>query len=360
MLILGLESSCDETAAAVVADGTRVLSNVVATQHALHERYGGVVPEIASRAHLEHLPFVVTRALAEAGVAPHQLGAVAVGNRPGLIGSLLCAVSAAKGMALSLGVPLLGIDHVQAHLVAADLGRPAPLPHPALGLVASGGHTTLYALESPRTMRRLGGTIDDAVGEAYDKAAVILGAGYPGGAALDRLAQRGDPARAPRRFTLGTLQGDGLDMTFSGLKTALLYAVRGQPVGRGAEARFERDWQDLSEQARADLAAAFQEAAIGTLVAKLRRGFRMMQERRQAPQAIVIGGGVAANSLLRAWAPKLEAELGLPVALPAPAFCGDNAAMLAALAWHRLQAGERDGLDLPALPSGVDVPAGRA
>jgi len=395
-LILGLETSCDETAAAVVEDGRWVRSNIVATQHELHERYRGVVPEIASRAHLERISPVMIEALATAGATVADLDAVAVGNRPGLIGSLLIGVSAAKTLAWAAEKPLIGIDHVRAHLYAAaledgkppatshrppggrrcevgsrksEVGRfgsprsetrdprhgfpdprpqtPDPPPYPALGLVVSGGHTSLYEGDSPTDMRRLGGTIDDAVGEAYDKAAVILQLGYPGGPNLDKLAHSGDPAAYDLPRSL--LEKDSLDFSFSGLKTALLYTVRGKPRGRGREATFERSADDLSEAERRNLAAAFQQAAIETLIIKLGRAIATMADWGRPPRSLIIGGGVSANSLLRRRAAELGEQAGLAVCLPKMAYCLDNAAMIAGLAHHDLLAGRCDDLDLPAI-----------
>jgi len=349
-LILGLETSCDETAASVVKDGRRVLSNVVSTQHDLHERYGGVVPEIASRAHLERLLPVVRAAVDDAGMQVQDLDAIAVGNRPGLVGSLIVGASAAKTLAWSLGRPLIGVDHVLAHLFAPRLVEdasesPPDVIYPALGLVVSGGHTSLYQVQSANDVALLGKTIDDAVGEAYDKAAVMLKAGYPGGPKLDRLAQQGDPAsqNLPR-----PLLGPGsLNFSFSGLKTALLYAVRGTPVGRGASSRFERDADDLSEQQRADLAVAFQQAVVDTLVTKLKRAYQQLGGSGAAPQSLIVGGGVSANSLLRARVHKLAEQLGLVLHIPAMGLCVDNAAMIAGLAHERVAAGQFDDLSLP-------------
>lgn len=353
-LILGLETSCDETAAAVVRDGCEVLSSVVASQHALHERYRGVVPEIASRAHLEKLSPVVGQALEEAGVKLSDVHAIAVGNRPGLIGSLLVGVSAAQALAWAASKPLIGIDHVQAHLHAAALYRAddpptavASLPFPALGLVVSGGHTSLYEMRSPTELRLLGRTIDDAVGEAYDKAAVIVGAGYPGGPRLDRLAQRGD-ARAyelPRSL----LDKQSLDFSFSGLKTALLYTVRGQPQGRGRAAQFERSADDLTEAQRADLAASFQAAAIDSLIIKVERAIEQLAEEGRRPRSLIVGGGVSANSLLRKRAAEVAEKHELQLGLPAMEFCVDNAAMIAGLAHEHYEAQRFSPLDLPAI-----------
>lgn len=357
-LILGIETSCDETAASVVADGCVVRSNVIASQHELHREYGGVVPEIASRAHLERIVPVVERGLGQAGVGFDEIDAVAVGNRPGLIGSLMVGVSAAKAMAWSAGKPLIGVDHVRAHLYAAALrdagaggdvqgGEGSGLAYPVVGLVVSGGHTRLYEVAGPTRMRLLGKTIDDAVGEAYDKAAVILQLGYPGGPNLDRAAQRGDATKydLPR-----SLLGKGsLDFSFSGLKTALLYKVRGTPRGRGQRAVFERSADELTDEQRVDLAAAFQGAAIDTLMIKLGRAIDQLVEQDRAPGGIVIGGGVSANSLLRRRVAELGERRGLAVHIPGMAYCLDNAAMIAGLAYHDLRAGRCDGLDLPVI-----------
>ena len=349
-LILGLETSCDETAAAVVRDGRLVLSNVVSTQHDLHERFGGVVPEIASRAHLERLLPVVRAAVQDAGVGVSDLDAIAVGNRPGLVGSLIVGASAAKALAWSLGQPLIGVDHVLAHLYAPRLAEAAgpeaaEVHYPALGLVVSGGHTSLYRIDTPLRVSLLGKTIDDAVGEAYDKAAVMLKAGYPGGPKIDQLAQTGNPAGCdlPR-----PLLGPGsLDFSFSGLKTALLYAVRGTPVGRGADARFERDADDLTDTQRADLAASFQQAVVDTLITKLKRANKQMYESGAAPRSLIVGGGVSANSLLRARLSAFADKFGLSLHIPAMGYCVDNAAMIAGLAHERYADGAFDDLSLP-------------
>ncbi|MCE9591873.1 MAG: tRNA (adenosine(37)-N6)-threonylcarbamoyltransferase complex transferase subunit TsaD [Planctomycetes bacterium] len=347
-LILGLETSCDETAAAVVRDGRLVLSSVVASQNELHERYRGVVPEIASRAHLERITPVVEETVRAAGVGWNDIEAVAVGNRPGLIGSLLVGVSAGKALAWALGRPIVGVDHVQAHLHAAALGESSPQPEfPALGLVISGGHTSLYEVASPTSMHAIGRTIDDAVGEAYDKAAVILGVPYPGGPNLDRLAQAGDASR--HKLPRSLLDDESLDFSFSGLKTALLYKVRGIPRGRGREAVFERSIGDLSPADRADMAAAFQTTAVETLITKMVRALEQMSRAGRPARCVIIGGGVCANSLLRRRAGELGASRGLPVLLPAMGYCVDNAAMIAGLAYHHLRAGRVDDLHLPAV-----------
>ena len=339
-LILGLETSCDETAAAVVGAGTRVYSNVIATQHELHRRYAGVVPEIASRAHLERILPVVREALQDAGTGFEDLDAIAVGHRPGLIGSLLVGTSAAKALAWSLGLGLIGVDHIAAHLQACYLDTDPEQPlREALGLVVSGGHTSLLHVHGPLKVQVLGRTIDDAVGEAYDKAAVILGLDYPGGPAIDRLAGRGD--EHAHDLPVAMLGPDSLDFSFSGLKTALLYAVRGKPKGSGN--RFERDAGDLTDAQRADFAASFQRAAVTALVAKLQRALD-----RVDVGTLLVGGGVSANSLLRERVETLARDRGLILRLPAPGYCMDNAAMIAGLAAARYDAGSFDDWTLSA------------
>jgi N6-L-threonylcarbamoyladenine synthase len=356
MLILGIETSCDETAAAVVRDGTAVLSNIIATQHELHARYAGVVPEIASRAQLERITPVVREALRVANVSFAQLDAIAVGNRPGLIGSLLVGVSAAKALAWTLGKPIIGVDHVLAHLHAGLLDA-EPVQYPALGLVVSGGHTSLFHISGELNVKLIGRTIDDAVGEAYDKAATILQFGYPGGPLLDQLAQRGDDRAHDLPVTL--LGPESLDFSFSGLKTALLYAVRGQPVGRGAGARLSRDASSLSEQEKADFAASFQRAAIGAITKKLTRTLQQSQQFDQSQQfqklgtattfrSLLVGGGVSANSRLRKELAAFADQHQLDLRLPKIEYCLDNAAMIAGAAAARFTAGQFDDLTLSA------------
>ncbi len=358
-VILGIESSCDETSVALVADGRVVLANIIATQHDLHAKYGGVVPEIASRAHLERILPVLDEALATAHLRLRDLDAVAVGNRPGLIGSLLVGVSAAKALAWALDRPLVGVDHVQAHLYASCLQEPTTRPDqkteiidprslfPALGLVVSGGHSSLYHVEAATRMRLLGRTIDDSVGEAYDKAAVILYLGYPGGPKLDKLAQTGDPRTIDLPKSL--LDRDSLDFSFSGLKTALLYKVRGFPKGRGPAATFERSGADLTPQEQADYAAAFQDTAIGILMTKLQRALEVMTRQGTPARAILIGGGVSANSLLRRRVAELGQARKLHVGIPKMSYCLDNAAMIAGLAHEDFLHHRFDDLNLPAV-----------
>lgn len=367
--ILGIETSCDETAAAVVGDGQVVRSNVVASQNDLHSKYQGVVPEIASRAHLERIMPVVERALAQADTTIDQIDCVAVGHRPGLIGSLLVGVSAAKAIAWSAGKPLVGVDHVCAHLYAAALCKesemsqqnvsvdgqtpllPQNIKYPAVGLVVSGGHSNLYEVESPTEMRLLGRSIDDAVGEAFDKAAVILQLGYPGGPHVDQYAQRGNPkAHDLPRSLLGS---DSLDFSFSGLKTALLYTVRGKPRRRGGRATFERSADDLSESQQADLAASFQQAAVDTLIIKLGRAVDRLREEGRPVHSVIIGGGVSANSLLRRRVVELGDQRNLAVCIPSMAYCLDNGAMIAGLGYHYWRTGQLDDLTLEAVAAGT-------
>ena len=346
-LILGIETSCDETAAAVVEQGRHIRANVIASQHDLHARYGGVVPEIASRAHLERIGPVIAEALDRADTSFHHIDAVAVGHRPGLIGSLLVGTSAAKAIAWGTSKPLIGIDHVHAHLYGAIMSGPQPPELPAVGLVVSGGHTNLYHLTSPTLIRLLGRTIDDAAGEAFDKAATILQLGYPGGPNLDRAAQRGDPAghRLPRSL----LSDKSLDFSFSGLKTALLYTVRGRPAKRGAGVPAERAAGPLTDQERLNLAAAFQEAVIDVLITKIARAFAACDTDPSPPRTLLVGGGVCANSLLRKRATAWADERQLDLRLPAIDLCIDNGSMIAGLGFEYFKLGRFDTLDLPAM-----------
>lgn len=347
-LILGIETSCDETAAAVVESGTRVLSSVVASQTELHAEYGGVVPELASRAHAERILPVVRRALAEAGIRPDRIDAVAVGHRPGLIGALVVGVSAAKALAWSLSVPLIGVDHVHAHLYAGELDAPDPAPFPALGLVVSGGHTSLYLLRSWTDFTRLGATIDDAMGEAFDKAAAILGLPFPGGPNLDLLASTPGADDRALDFPVSRLSPTSLDFSFSGLKTSLLYAVRGLPGPGGV---FDKDHRSLSDGRRADLAASLQRAAVRAVILKLERAVERAGSLSPGAPVLMLlaGGGVTANSRLRRELAEAAPRLGLTLRLPEQRFCVDNAAMVAGLGFHLTGAAE--GLELRAVPT---------
>jgi len=302
-LILGIETSCDETAAAVVDEEGNVRSNVVSSQAALHARYGGVVPEVASRRHLELLLPVVREALERAGVGLEGVGRVAVTRGPGLVGALLVGLSAAKAIALARRLPLVPVDHLHGHVASLFL-RPRPLAPPFLCLLASGGHTLLLDVQDYSTFKRLGSTIDDAAGEAFDKGARMLGLPYPGGPALDALARRGDP----EAYTFPVARVGGLDFSFSGVKTALLYAVRGLEPAE-------------LERRRADLAAGYQRAIVRALVERALAAIE-----RHGFERLAIVGGVAANSALRA---------ALPAAIAAPLeLCTDNAAMIASAARH--------------------------
>src|SRR4051794_31595260 len=304
--ILGIESTCDETGAAVVLDGWDVRSNVVASQVELHAKYRGVVPEIASRAHIENILPVLSEALVHAGFAPADfsaIDAIAVAHRPGLIGSLLIGVTAAKSLAWTLGKPLIGVDHVHAHLYSVVLESNQTPPMPAVGLVCSGGHTALYRVDDWLNVELIGSTIDDAVGEAYDKVAAILGLGYPGGPVIDRLAQYGDPKAIdfPR-----TLLGRGsLDFFFSGLKTSVLYRVRGVPQ-KGQNIKDQRP-EPLDDQELQDICASFQAACIDVIVEKLARATRKI-----GAKSVIVGGGVSANRGLRAALSKFRVPVYFP------------------------------------------------
>jgi N6-L-threonylcarbamoyladenine synthase len=333
MVFLGLETSCDETAAAVFTDEPRVLSSVIASQTDLHARFGGVVPEVAARAHLQRLLPVVDEALRRANVTLRQVGCVAVLNTPGLVGALLVGVSAAKMFALALEVPLVSANHVEAHVYACRLAAGRDI-FPCVGLVVSGGHTALFHCRDPLHFELLGTTLDDAAGEAFDKVASLLGLGFPGGPAVEREAAGGNPEafRFPRTF----FHEDRLDFSFSGLKTAVLYTVRGQDLSRPAP--------EPPGQRRADLAASFQQAVVDVLVAKARQALRHTGLGRLA-----VGGGVAANRPLRAALERMAAEQGAELFIPPLLLCTDNAAM-AALAVEKWRRQEWAPLDLDAVP----------
>ncbi len=323
--ILGIETSCDETAAAVVLDGHNVMSSVVSSQVDLHATFGGVVPEIASRAHVELLNPVIGKALLEARVDAHDLAAVAVTVGPGLIGSLLVGVSAAKALSLAWEVPFVGVNHLEGHLYAAFLEEP-DLELPVVVLLASGAHTMVVLMEAHGRYRVLGSTIDDAAGEAFDKVARFLGLGYPGGPAIDRLAKDGNPSAV--HFPRG-LRERPYDFSFSGLKTSVVTHVRKHP-----------------ELAVADVAASFQEAVVDVLVTKARRAAA-----ETGAKGVVLGGGVAANSQLRERVLEVCAEDGLRAFLPSRSMCTDNAAMVAAAGWWRLKADGPTPLDAAADPN---------
>jgi len=343
--LLAIETTCDETAAAVVSRERQVLSSVVASQDELHARWRGVVPEVASRAHVERIIPVIDEAIERAGIGRSDLQAVAVAVRPGLVGSLLVGLSAAKGIAAALGIPLVGYDHIAAHLYACRLARPDAVVDPCVGLVASGGHTSLFLVRSPLEIDRIGGTIDDAAGEAFDKAAAILGLGYPGGPQIERAAVGGDPRahRLPR--PLANDHGR-LDLSFSGLKTALRYLVR--PPGAPG------DTPPPTGRRLADLAASFQQAAVDTIIAKVDLALA-----RTGCRTLLVGGGVTANTLLRESLERLGRERGAVVVIPPRELCTDNAAM-GAIAWERLDRGESDGLELDVRPGTDRAAANRS
>ncbi|MGB5983737.1 MAG: tRNA (adenosine(37)-N6)-threonylcarbamoyltransferase complex transferase subunit TsaD [Desulfobacterales bacterium] len=325
MNILGIESSCDETAAAVVRSGTTIESSVVASQVAVHHPYGGVVPELASRKHLEAIVPVVAQALKAAGAAGNNLNGVAVTRGPGLIGSLLVGFMFAKSYAYARQLPWVGVNHLEAHINSVFL-TPDPPRFPFVALLVSGGHTSLYEVTGHTAMDLMGQTRDDAAGEAFDKVAKLLGLGYPGGQAVDKLAALGDPAKI--RFPRAMLKGARaeFDFSFSGLKTAVRRHVETHP-GQG-------------EVGRADIVAGFQEAVLDVLLHKL---FQAAQSRQCDQVALV--GGVAANSRLRNRLRREAAERGIEAFVPPLELCGDNAAMIAATGYHYLQAGQRASLD---------------
>lgn len=332
-LILGIETSCDETAAAVVRDGHQVLSNVVHSQIQLHARWRGVVPEVASRSHTERILPIVEQALQTAGVNPRDLSAIAVTHRPGMVGCLLVGLAAAKALAWRFSLPLVGVDHVQAHVHTGFLTDPA-MPLPALALVASGGHTALWLVRDRGDTERLGTTRDDAAGEALDKGASLLGLPYPGGPSIQNAAVGGDVRCADLPRTL--LGPDSLDFSFSGLKTALLYTLRPQ----GSDAPLVAP----TGTRQRDLAAAYQEAVVDVLITKLSRAAARFPVR-----ALCIGGGVARNTRLRERLRTEPALAALQLVLPAPDLCADNGAMIASLGSFWFRQGRVDPLDLDAV-----------
>ncbi len=334
--ILGIETSCDETAAAVVEDGRRILSSVVASQVKLHAPYGGVFPEVASRAHVETIYSVVESALSQAHVGLESIDAIAVTRGPGLPGSLVVGLNMAKGLALACGLPMLGINHLEAHLYSIWLVQDEPEPaFPLLGLIVSGGHTELVLMKDNLTYQRLGGTLDDAAGEAFDKVARLLGLAYPGGPAIQQAAEGGDPQayKFPRAWLEGTW-----DFSFSGLKTAVLREVRAQQPDLEAGVDAPRPGLPI-----ADLAASFQAAVVDVLVGKT-----LAAAQAHHAQLVLVAGGVSANRALRE---AFQARAKIPVRVPPMALCTDNAAMVAAVGHWRFLAGQRDALDIDVLPT---------
>lgn len=329
--LLGIETSCDETAAAIIENGRLLLSNVVASQASLHARYGGVFPEVASRQHILTIYPVIEQALNEAHLSLNEIDAIAVTRGPGLPGSLVVGLNAAKGLALGSGKPLLGVNHLEGHLYSAwvsDQAAPPPEPRfPLLALIVSGGHTELALIEEHLTYQRLGSTLDDAAGEAFDKVARLLGLTYPGGPAIQRAAETGDPRAFdfPRAWLEGTW-----NFSFSGLKTAVLKQVRKLEIVRPT----------LPVE---DLAAAFQQAVVDVLVGKTLKAARTL-----GAKDILVGGGVSANRALRQ---AFLAQNEFPVHIPPLYLCTDNAAMIAAAGYYRFTAGQRDSLEIDVLPT---------
>ncbi|MBI5252764.1 MAG: tRNA (adenosine(37)-N6)-threonylcarbamoyltransferase complex transferase subunit TsaD [Desulfomonile tiedjei] len=347
MLVLGIETSCDETAAAVIEDGRRILSDVVLSQIDVHKEYGGVVPELASRKHVEAISFVIREALSGAGVEPEQLGGIGVTRGPGLIGSLLVGISAAKGMALALGKPLCGVNHLHGHLFAVFLERD-DIHFPFVGLVVSGGHTSLYHVESPMEIQLIGRTRDDAAGEAFDKVAKLLGLGYPGGVVIERHAKGVDPGDL--RFPRALMEKDSLDFSFSGLKTAVLRQAE-EFFGRSRLNDAPGSFHALSIPSAGEcvhegvklISAAFQDAVTDVLTTKGLRAAEMHKSEK-----LIVCGGVAANTALRERMIEEGLRKGIEAVFPAISLCTDNGAMIAARAEHLLSAGLSDDLNFSA------------
>ena len=326
MLVLGIESSCDETAAAVVKDGSEMLSNVIASQVKVHERYGGIVPEIASRKHIDAIVPVIMKSLEDAKKSIRELDGIAVTKGPGLVGSLLVGLSAAKALAFGAGLPVVGVNHLQGHVAAIFLTK-SPPEFPFIALVVSGGHTAIYLAKGFRDFTLIGQTRDDAAGEAFDKAAKLLGIGYPGGAAIEKISPNGNPAA----YAFPRAMRDSVDFSFSGLKTALWIKIKSMD-------------KPLSSEQTADLASSFQEAICDVLTEKTIRAADAASAKR-----IVVCGGVAANIRLREMIEDKASSAGIGVFIPPAVLCTDNAAMIAVVGNHLLQAGLQDDFSLNAV-----------
>jgi N6-L-threonylcarbamoyladenine synthase len=333
MLVLGIETSCDETAAAIVRDGREMVSSVISSQIPIHKRFGGVVPELASREHLDKIVPIVEEAFTRAGITKENIDGIAVTMGPGLVGSLLVGVSYAKAMAFALNKPLVGVNHIEGHIYSVCFENP-PVEHPALALIVSGGHTNLFFVPEPGKYKVVGRTRDDAAGEAFDKVAKLLGLGYPGGPIIERLAREGDPQTV--QFAIPRMGDHRPDFSFSGLKTAVQKYVREsglQPVSKA----------EAPSQGIKDLAASFQRTVIKSLVSTMER-----VAAEYYPRTLIVGGGVACNGALRDASRQAAERLGVPIYFPSPHLSTDNAAMIAAAGTVKLQAGERAGWDLNA------------
>jgi N6-L-threonylcarbamoyladenine synthase len=333
MLVLGIETSCDETAAAIVRNGCEIVSSVIASQIETHKRFGGVVPELASREHLDKIVPIVEEAFERARMQPHEIDGIAVTVGPGLVGSLLVGVSYAKAMAFALEKPLVGVNHIEGHVYSVAFENP-PVEYPALALIVSGGHSNLFFVPAPGKYKVLARTRDDAAGEAFDKVAKMVGLGYPGGPIIERLAREGNPRAI--KFSLPRMGDGSPDFSFSGLKTAVTKHVREtglKPVANGEQ----------PSQAIKDLAASFQSVVVRSLVGTTER---VAADYR--PKTLIVAGGVACNSALREASRQAAERLGVPVYFPSPHLSTDNAAMIAAAGTVKLQAGERAGFDLNA------------
>lgn len=333
MLVLGIESSCDETAAAVVRDGREILSSVISSQIELHRPFGGVVPELASREHLEKIESIVKKALSRANLALRDIDAIAVTQGPGLIGSLLVGVSYAKSVAYALGIPFIGVNHIEGHVYSVNFENEA-VDYPALALIVSGGHSNLFYIPEEGQYKVVARTRDDAAGEAFDKVAKMLGLSYPGGPVIERLALEGDPEKV--KFTMPRISDGRPDFSFSGLKTAVSKYVREQgikPVAGGEE----------PSQEIKDLAASFQSAVVRQLVGTMEKLAKTLW-----PKTLIVAGGVACNKALREASAAAAGRLGVPVYFPSPHLSTDNAAMIAAAGTFHLQRGERSELSATA------------
>lgn len=336
MIILGIETSCDETSASIVEDGIKGHSNIVASQQELHTRFGGVVPEIACRAHTDTIITVIDKAVTEANIKINDIDAISVANTPGLIGALLIGLTTAKTLSWLLGIPLITINHLHAHIYASKIEH-EDIDYPAISLVVSGGHTSLFLTQSETRHTQVGGTIDDAAGEAFDKVGKILGLGYPAGPEIDTISQKGNGKAIlfPRSY----LKKDSLDFSFSGVKTAVLYHCMGQ------DSKNTGEMPELKDREIADLAASFQEAVVDVLVNKT-----IFAATKFSARSIILGGGVACNSRLRQRLADAAKQRDIPLYYPSKKLCMDNAAMVAGLAYHKYDEKEFSGLEVEAMP----------